>query len=75
MTTLFYVVQIILSITLITVILLQTKSASLGSAFGGSDASIYTSRRGIDRILFNFTIILSVVYLLVTIIILLLTRP
>ena len=46
MATLFYVVQIILAITLIVVILLQVKSASLGSAFGGTDASIYTSRRG-----------------------------
>ncbi|MGH2370489.1 MAG: preprotein translocase subunit SecG [Chloroflexota bacterium] len=75
MATLFYVVQIILSVTLITVILLQVKSASLGSAFGGSDASIYTSRRGVDRILFQFTIILSLVFLLTSIIILLVTRP
>jgi preprotein translocase subunit SecG len=69
-----YVVQIILAITLIGVILLQVKSASLGSAFGGSDASIYTSRRGVDRILFQFTIVLSAVFLLSSIIILLATR-
>ena len=64
MATLFYIVQIILASTLIVVILLQVKSASLGSAFGGTDASIYTSRRGIDRILFQFTIALSIVFLL-----------
>ena len=74
MATAFYVVQIILAITLIVVILLQVKSASLGSAFGGSDASIYTSRRGIDKVLFNFTIILSAVFLLTSIIVLLITR-
>jgi preprotein translocase subunit SecG len=75
MATLFYVVQIVLAITLISVILLQVKSASLGSAFGGSDASIYTSRRGIDRILFQFTIALSVVFLITSLIVLMVTRP
>jgi preprotein translocase subunit SecG len=75
MATLFYIVQIVLAITLITVILMQVKSASLGSAFGGSDASIYTSRRGIDRILFQFTIILSVVFLVTSVIVLVVTRP
>ena len=75
MATLFYIVQIILASTLIVVILLQVKSASLGSAFGGTDASIYTSRRGIDRILFQFTIALSIVFLLTSIIVLLVSQP
>ena len=70
METALYVVQIILAITLIAVILLQVKSASLGSAFGGSDASIYTTRRGIDKVLYNFTIILSVVFLITSVVIL-----
>ncbi len=74
MVTVFYVVQIVMAVTLITVILLQVKSASLGSAFGGTDASIYTSRRGFDRILFQFTIALSVVFLFTSISILLVTR-
>lgn len=74
MATLFYLVQIVLACTLIGVILLQVKSASLGSAFGGSDASVYSSRRGIDRILFNFTIALSVVFLITSIIVMLVTR-
>jgi len=75
MATAFYIVQIVLAITLIIVILLQVKSASLGSAFGGSDASIYTSRRGIDKVLFNFTIILSVAFLVTDVIVLRLTSP
>jgi preprotein translocase subunit SecG len=74
MATLFYIVQIILAITLTTVILLQVKSAGLGSAFGGSDASIYTSRRGIDKILFQFTIVLSGVFFLTSLIVLLVAR-
>ena len=75
MATLFYIVQIVLAITLITVILLQVKSASLGSAFGGSDASIYTSRRGIDRVLFQFTIALSIVFLFTSLIVLMVAPP
>jgi preprotein translocase subunit SecG len=74
MATVLYVVQIVLAITLIAVILLQVKSAGLGSAFGGSDASIYTTRRGLDRVLFQFTIVLSVVFLLTSVTILLATR-
>jgi preprotein translocase subunit SecG len=74
MATTFYVAQIVLSITLITVILLQVKSAGLGSAFGGSDASIYTTRRGVDKVLFQFTIILAVIFLITSLIVLLVTR-
>jgi preprotein translocase subunit SecG len=74
MANVFYIVQVILAITLIVVILMQVKSAGLGSAFGGSDASIYTTRRGVDKVLFQFTIILSVVFLITSILILLLAR-
>lgn len=74
MATIFYIVQIVLSVTLIGVILLQVKSASLGGAFGGNDGSIYTSRRGLDKVLFQFTIILAVVFLVTSLIVLLLTR-
>jgi preprotein translocase subunit SecG len=74
MATTFYVAQIVLSLTLITVILLQVKSAGLGSAFGGSDASIYTTRRGVDKVLFQFTIVLAVIFLFTSLIVLLVTR-
>ena len=74
MSTLFYLVQIILSITLIAVILLQVKSASLGGAFGGSDASIYTTRRGLAKVLFQFTIVLAVIFLITSLLVLTVTR-
>lgn len=74
MATLFYIVQIILSITLISVILLQVKSASLGGAFGGSDASIYTTRRGLDKVLFQFTIVLAAVFLVTSLLVLTVAR-
>lgn len=70
MQTLFYVIQIVLAITLIGVILLQVKNAGLGSSFGASDASIYTTRRGLDRVLYQFTIVLSVVFVVTSMIVL-----
>ncbi|MBU6288724.1 MAG: preprotein translocase subunit SecG [Chloroflexi bacterium] len=70
MQTLFYVIQIVLAITLIGVILLQVKNAGLGSSFGGSDASIYTTRRGLDRVLYQFTIVLAVVFVVTSMIVL-----
>jgi len=58
------IVQIIVAVTLIILILLQTKGTGLGSIFGG-DSSVYKSRRGVEKTLFNATIALSVVFFLV----------
>jgi preprotein translocase subunit SecG len=58
------IAEIIVAVALIVVILLQVKAASLGSAFGGSDSSLYTTRRGVDRILFHLTIVFAVIFLI-----------
>jgi preprotein translocase subunit SecG len=62
------VVQIIISVALIVLILLQTKGSGLGSLFGGSDSGIYTTRRGLEKTLFNITIGLAVIFFVVAII-------
>ena len=59
------VIQFILAIVLILVILLQTKGASMGGIFGGESSSVYRTRRGFERRLFQFTIGLSVVFFLI----------
>ena len=64
MVTSLQIVQIIVAVTLIILILLQTKGTGLGSIFGG-DSSVYKSRRGVEKTLFNATIALSVVFFLV----------
>ena len=53
--------QIIVSVALIFSILLQARGAGLSAAFGG-DSSVYRSRRGIERRLWQFTIILLVIF-------------
>jgi preprotein translocase subunit SecG len=61
-------IQIIISATLIILILLQTKGGGLGGLFGGSDSSVYTTRRGVEKTLFNLTIVLAVVFFLIAIV-------
>jgi preprotein translocase subunit SecG len=54
--------QIVIAISLIVVIMLQTKGAALGGVFGRSDSAVYKTRRGIEKTVFNVTIGLSVVF-------------
>ena len=57
------VIQIILSIAVIAFILLQVRSAGLGSAFGGTSAgSVFKTRRGVERLVFNITIVFIVLF-------------
>ena len=55
--------QIIVSIALIASILLQARGTGLSSTFGG-DSAVYRSRRGIEKSLFRFTIVLGVLFVL-----------
>ncbi|OIO18406.1 MAG: preprotein translocase subunit SecG [Candidatus Magasanikbacteria bacterium CG1_02_32_51] len=61
------IIQIILAIVLIIVVLLQQKGTGLGSAFGGS-GTIHTTRRGIDKVLYQITIVVSVLFFLLAIV-------
>ncbi len=62
MTNALYIVMIILSVLLIVVVLLQGKSNSFGGSLTGGSDSIYRTRRGFDRTVFNTTIALAVVW-------------
>ena len=54
--------QIILSIILIAVILLQQSSAGVGGAFGGGDFSVQHSKRGLEKVLFFMTIVVAILF-------------
>ena len=58
-------VMIIVSVVLTLVVLLQTKGSSFSGAFGGDTSSIYRTRRGVEKTLFQFTIAIGVVFALV----------
>ncbi len=59
--------QIIIALLLIFLILSQAKGAGLGSAWGGS-SEFYTTRRGVEKIVFIATIVLAALFLLVSIV-------
>lgn len=59
--------QILVSFALMASILLQTRGAGLGATFGG-DSSVYRSRRGIEKRLFQFTIVLAILFVIFAII-------
>jgi len=58
--------QLIVSIALTFSVLLQARGSGLGGTFGG-DSSVYRSRRGIERRLWQFTIALIVLFVLFSI--------
>ena len=54
--------QIVIAILLMGGILLQSRGAGLGSAFGG-DGNVYRTKRGVEKVVFRATIVLSVCFL------------
>jgi preprotein translocase subunit SecG len=57
----FNLVQIILSVGLITLVILQSKGGSLNRMFGG-EGGVYKTRRGFEKTLFNVTILVIVAF-------------
>lgn len=56
----FFIIQIVLSILLAVLILIQSKGSGL-SPLGGK-IGIYSTKRGIEKLFFNLTIILAVLF-------------
>ena len=53
--------QDIIGVFLMIAILMQARGSGLSATFGG-DSSVYRSRRGIERRLWQFTILLAVLF-------------
>lgn len=56
------ILQIIVSVLLVALILLQERSAGLSGLFGGEGGSFYQARRGLEKIVLIGTIVLAVVF-------------
>ena len=61
------IVQILISIVLIGVVMLQARGSGFSATFNSSDSSIYRTRRGVEKTLFNFTVGLAVVFVAISI--------
>ncbi len=59
--TIFQSITFVSAILTILLILLQQRGASLGAGFGSS-GELYTTRRGLERSLFNATIIFAFIF-------------
>ena len=57
------IATIVSAVLMVIAILLQQRGASLGAGFGGS-VELYTTRRGLDKSLFEVTIFLAVIFVL-----------
>lgn len=63
---LFSFLQVVLSVALIGLILLQAKGTGLGSTFGG-ELGFYRTKRGFEKLLFRLTIAVSGLFLILAI--------
>jgi protein translocase SecG subunit len=55
--------EIVLSLLLIIGVVLQQRGAGLGGAFGGDNfASTFYKRRGAEKFLFYFTIVIAILF-------------
>lgn len=56
-------VQIVLSVLLVVAVMLQQTGSGLGGAFGGDNFSAgFHTRRGAEKILFNTTVVIAVLF-------------
>ena len=65
-----HIAMILLSAGLIALILLQSKGTSLGGLFGG-DSAVYQSKRGVEKTLFNATIVAAVLFFVLALVVVL----
>ncbi len=61
------VAQIVLSIALVLAILLQVRGGGLGGIFGQAD-TVFRTKRGVEKTLFQLTIVLVVLFIIIAII-------
>lgn len=60
------VAQLVTSVLLIVIILMQSKGSGLSSAFGG-EGGIYRSKRGVEKLFVYITIFLAFLFLVFSI--------
>jgi protein translocase SecG subunit len=67
------ILHIIVAVLLIAVVLMQQRGSGLGEAFG-ADSSVYTSRRGAEKLFYYMTIIFGVSFVVLSVIQLIVIR-
>jgi len=65
--TYFNVAQIVLAVALMLAVLFQVKGGGLGGIFGQAE-TVYRSKRGLEKTLFRVTIVLVVLFLIISVV-------
>ena len=67
MITYLHIAQIIVAVALTLVALLQVRGGGLGGIFGQAD-TVYRTKRGVEKTLFQLTIVLVVIFVVLSIV-------
>jgi preprotein translocase subunit SecG len=67
METYLYIAQIVVALALIMVSLLQVRGGGLGGIFGQAD-TVFRTKRGVEKTLFQLTIALVVIFIILSIV-------
>ena len=62
------IAQVLVAIALIIVVMMQVKGGGLGGIFGQSDG-VYRTRRGVEKSLFQITIVLAILFVVLSILV------
>jgi protein translocase SecG subunit len=62
------ITQIVASLLLVILVLLQNRSDGLGSMFGGGGGEVFRTKRGMEKVLHRITILLSVTVCVISLI-------
>ena len=60
---------LVTAIGLIAAILMQSRGSGMGAAFGGGGGESFHTRRGVEQRLYQFTIVLAVLFVVVAMLI------
>jgi preprotein translocase subunit SecG len=67
MSTYFSIAIIVVSVALVLAILFQVKGGGLGGIFGQAD-TVYRTKRGVEKTLFQVTVALAVLFVVVSVV-------
>ena len=67
METYLYVAQIVVAVSLTLIVLLQVRGGGLGGIFGQAD-TVYRTKRGVEKTLFQLTIALVIIFVILSIV-------
>ncbi len=67
MKTFFNIALIITSIATVVLVVLQNRGVGMGSIAGSDPGSIFTARRGVEKVIFNLTMVFSIALVILVI--------